>query len=185
MQDTIRIPDLKTYMFNYKDNNLYLKKEEYIGNIVQKRKMVIPDIDNYSMKFDKDDIILIRNNPREYIQESELETLDFKKSKILNCMIKHNQETISDGRKFLSILKDVWGSMDREQILANTSFKVILQNNVNGNPGYIWDDKLKFAYQCKDANGTFKEIIKFVKLNKYSIECSIELQNSRIINFNL
>jgi hypothetical protein len=39
------------------------------------------------------------------------------------------------------------------------------------------------SVQAKDANGTFKEIIKMINLNSYKIDIGIELSNNEKINY--
>ena len=41
------------------------------------------------------------------------------------------------------------------------------------------------SYQNKDANGSMREIIHMCKLNNYTLDISIKLENDKNINFKI
>ena len=67
-------------------------------------------------------------------------------------------------------------------ILQNTTFNIKLTNE-NGHKGYHFYSEINMSVQAKDANGTFKEIIKMINLNSYKIDIGIELSNKEKINY--
>jgi len=50
-------------------------------------------------------------------------------------------------------------------ILQNTTFNIKLTNE-NGNKGYHFYSEINMSVQAKDANGTFKEIIRILIIIK-------------------
>lgn len=142
----------------------------------------IPNIDDYTQEII--DGTLILTPKKKYITEDELNMLSFSKSSILECIVKKNDEIISKNKKYRSILVDIWKSMPTQKILQTTTFNFKLTNE-NGKKGYNWVDEIKMSFQGKDSNKTFTEIISMIKLNKMSIEVSIELESKKIINFKI
>ena len=116
------------------------------------------------------------------ITEEELIKTNLQSSKILECMIKKNDEIISTKRKYLSILNNIWQRMPIQKIFQTTSFNMKLTNE-DGKDGYNWSNKLKISIQSRDANYTMKEILNMIKVNKYSIHISIKLASGQIINY--
>ena len=70
------------------------------------------------------------------------------------------------------------------KILQTSTFNFKLTNE-NGEKGYKWCDDIHMSYQNKNAKGTLSEIIKMVKVNKFTINLSIKLKTSQIIHFKI
>ena len=111
-----------------------------------------------------------------YITEENIKKISLTDSSIVECVIKHNNDIISSNKsRYQTILTDIWKSMDSvSKIYDNTTFNIRL---INDNESYSWYKDLKIAFQRKDANGTFKEILNMIKLNKYQIYICIQLKN--------
>lgn len=109
--------------------------------------------------------------------------IDFRNSKIENCIIKNiNGEIISNNnKKFIRILIDIFRTMDKEQILQKTSFRIKLDNYTL--EGYNWCPDLKLSIQRKEASATLKEIIKLVDINNYIIYIKIKLVTGDVIQY--
>tara|TARA_B110000211_G_scaffold157443_1_gene178353 strand:+ start:3715 stop:4161 length:447 start_codon:yes stop_codon:yes gene_type:complete len=142
----------------------------------------IPNIDTYNQEIINGELILTPN--KEYITESELNIIDIKNSKIQDCFIKHNEETISTNTKYRRILIDIWSSMPTQKILQNSSFNLNLKDE-NGRNGYNWCDDIHMSFQDKCAAGTLHEIVHMVKVNKYTLKISIKLKTNKIIHFKI
>ena len=107
-----------------------------------------------------------------------------KKSNILECKINNGDTTISSGKNYRSILINIYESMPSQKILQTTSFNFKLTNE-NGKLGYNWVPKLNMSVQSQDANHTFKEIIRMVKVNKYTLFFKIKLENKQIVHIKI
>lgn len=158
----------------------------------------VPSIESYFMKITNGELVLIPKNSggdgdgdvggilekNSVITEETFVKLSFKKSKILNCVIKNGKgEVISaDKKKFARVLVDIWKSMHVQTILDHTKFNIKLCDE-NDKSGYIWDENLKFSFQYKDSSGTVEEIINMVKLNRLDIKLSVELKNGRCVDY--
>ena len=186
------------YNLNFKENKCYLHcsmelkdylKTEYIFVLILKPYDKIAYLKNEIDLLKKENkelkeiinIILNKENDNQNNTESELISSCLKKSTILNCIIKSGETIISTKKKYISILVDIWSTMKKQKILDNTTFNFLLLN-VNGNRGYTWNDKIKMSVQNRDANGSMKEIITMIKLNKYIMEIKIKLKNSKILH---
>ena len=141
----------------------------------------IPNINNYSQVIINNELILTR--VYNYITLNELLDIDLTNSKINYCIIidEKEEEFISQtSKKYNRILIDIYISLPASFILQNTTFNIKLTNE-NGNKGYIWHPEINMSIQNKDANSTFKEIIKMISKNNYNIDIEIELSNGKKI----
>jgi hypothetical protein len=143
----------------------------------------IPNINNYHQAIINNELVLtpIYN----YITLDELLDKNLTNSKINYCIITDinaDNEIISNSIKYNRILIDIYKYLPASFILQNTTFNIKLTNE-NGNKGYHFYSEINMSVQAKDANGTFKEIIKMINLNNYKIDIGIELSNNEKINY--
>mgnify|MGYP000854013969 CR=1 FL=1 len=104
-------------------------------------------------------------------------------SRISSCLIKNrNDEIITNKTKYLSILIEIWRSMDTCAIEQHTTF-TYKTTNEHGVKGYKWYPELKLSLLNKNARGTMKEIIHLIKMNNYTIDIFITLKSGQIINY--
>jgi len=140
------------------------------------QQFCVENIDDYNMKRVKgkkglDDMLFTR---KKYITEDEVHKLNFINSNILSCEIKNGDSVISQERKYLSNLINLWIPMSFEKILTNTTFNIkLIEESENG---YHFRSELGFSIQNKDANGTFKELINMVKVNNFTMSICISLK---------
>ena len=143
----------------------------------------IPNINNYHQAIINNELVLtpIYN----YITLDELLDKNLTNSKINYCIITDtntDNEVISNSIKYSKILIDIYKYLPASFILQNTTFNIKLTNE-NGNRGYTWYSEINMSVQRKEANLTFKEIIKMINLNNYKIDIEIELSNGEKINY--
>ena len=67
-----------------------------------------------------------------------------------------------------------------EDIRANFKLNI---DSIKGNDNYIWNDDIKLAFQTRNLNQTFKEIVNMCRINNFTIELKIHLSNKNIILF--
>jgi hypothetical protein len=142
----------------------------------------IPNIADYTQEVING--ILILTPKKQYMTENELKMTQITRSTIKECIIKKEEATISTNTSYRSVLVDIWKSMPTQQILQTTTFNFKLTNEI-GEKGYKWCDDIRMSFQNKDAKGTLKEILNMVKVNKFTIELSIELETGRIVHFKI
>ena len=142
----------------------------------------IPDIEKYDQKII--DGTLILTPKKVYIEEFELFQLELKNSKIRNCLVKNKDLIVSTKDKYQSILIDLWSTMLPQKILQNTTFNFKLTKEI-GEKGFNWEPRINMSFQSKNADGTMKEIIKMIRINKYSFDISIQLEDTTIIHFKI
>lgn len=138
----------------------------------------IEGISDYNIIIENDTMILkLKNTSVSEISQS------LTNSKIINCTIKSGRKNISSKKNaYRTILVDIWKSMALQKIIQNTSFNIQLLDS-RGESGYYFNKDLNFSFQSKDSNGTWKEIIKMIKLNNYKIKAEIELADGEVINY--
>ncbi len=117
-----------------------------------------------------------------YISEEQLKDTDLTYSKIQKCEIRNgNGDLISDNTTYIGICRDIWDSMEStEKIKKHTTFNhknLIKQKEPIGN-GFKWCKEAGLYIQDQNANKTFLEILKMVKVQSYTIEISIQLKDS-------
>jgi hypothetical protein len=124
--------------------------------------------------------------PMTYKKIKEIvKTTNFTNSVIIFCKITNSvtNESVSQYRKkYASILKDIWSTMNNDEIYENTTFNIKFVDK-NKELGYTWDEDLQLSIQRKDAKGTLKEIINMAEHNNYKISMVIQLKNNNIIKF--
>ena len=142
----------------------------------------IPNINNYTQEIIDNILILIPIY--NYISLEELLLKSLSNSRIINCIIKDNEDEIicNSPNSYFRILIDIYKSLSASFILQNTTFNIKLTNE-NGIRGYIWCPEINMSVQGKDAKGTLKEIIKMINVNNYKIDIQIKLLNDEIINY--
>ena len=119
-----------------------------------------------------------------YIAENKLNDINFAKSEILECIIKNKKVIISNAKNYISILRDIWKTMTKENILKTSTYKIKeTKETKETTKGYTWCNELNFSYPNKCINHILKEIIKMINVNKYNIKLSIKLETCTIINF--
>ena len=137
----------------------------------------ISDIQKYNITFEDNILVLTPKITYKVVTEDELYLINLLHSTIIKSVILNEDEIISEKTKYASILIDIYKSMPIQKIVQNTSMNIKLTNE-NGINGYIFHPKLNISMQGKDANGTMKEIINFVKFNNYKMEIYIQIKNN-------
>ena len=143
----------------------------------------IENISSYIQKIDNinNTLILIPKNIKKYISLNDISKFDLTNSKIKKCEVYNKDNIITNKNKYQQILTDIWITMLIQNIIQNTTFNFKLSHE--NTLGYRYISKLSASFQGKDANKTMYEIINMIKLNNYSINISIELENKNIIYF--
>ena len=142
----------------------------------------IQNIESYTQEIVNGTLIL---TPKlNYITEDELSSTLLTKSTIIDCTIRNGEEIISEKRKYRSLLDDIWKSMPTQKILQTTTFNMKLTDE-KALYGYNWSPTLHMSIQGKDSNNSMKEIINMVKVNKYSMKISIQLETGKIVLFKI
>lgn len=138
----------------------------------------IPNIETYTQEI-KDGVLILTPKPAVITEEELLPHLT--NSKIMECTIKHRDETISSNTKYRSLLIDIWKSMPTQKILQTTTFNFKLTNEKLN--GYEWCEPLRMSFQNKCANGSFKEILRMLEVNQYTIRIRLQLSTGKIVLF--
>jgi hypothetical protein len=146
-------------------------------------------IEDEEILVDEEDLIEDEENLTEedYITDDELidDEINYTSSSIEECKVVNKEGVlVSDNKKFRGILVDIWKTMEKQEILENTTFK-FKNGNKRGVKGYNWLEEINMSFQNRDANATLKEIIYFVKINNYAIDLSITLRTGETVKINI
>jgi hypothetical protein len=158
------------------------RQEEKVNNHKMAEIIRIPDIANYLQEIVEG--VLILTPRRRYITEPEFEALKLTNSSILECEVKHGDTIISRKKKYQSILNDIWPLLPTQRLLQTTTYNMYV-DDMKGYNGYYWSSAAKMSVQSKDANGAMKEILHMVRLNRYTMDISIQLELGQIIYFKI
>tara|TARA_Y100000389_G_C17435478_1_gene505256 strand:+ start:738 stop:1298 length:561 start_codon:yes stop_codon:yes gene_type:complete len=157
-------------------------------------KITISINEKYNIKFADNKIIITPNTEflettdisSDFTSENDLNNIDIKGSKILECIIKDSEGTIILNKKnssFRSILIHIWKQIGQEKILKQSTFNFKLPNEQTTS-SYNWCNDINMSFQNKDADKTLKEILNIIKLNMFTINLSIKLTTGKIIHYN-
>lgn len=145
-------------------------------------EFTIENIHYYDLSF-VDNNLVFKLKPYKTTEEPETLT----NSQIIESYVydERESEVISSGKKkFCSILLDIWEKMPTQKIIQNTTLNIKLGDEEKRN-GYIYSDKVKFSFQRKSADGTWKEILKMLELNGYKCEMKIKLENGLLYEYKI
>jgi hypothetical protein len=144
---------------------------------IENKSIIIPNIDKYNIQFIDGKLILILK--KLYLTDKDISHYDLRRSEIIEC--KFNKEVMQKP-SYIKLLKMIWKQMPINKIIQNTIFNIKLSiENIDGDSNYTWIDDLNFAFQPKNTNKTMKEIINMCKLNNFTIEITIKLENDNCI----
>jgi hypothetical protein len=97
-----------------------------------------------------------------------------------SIIVNRDGDIVSDNKKFRGILVDIWKTMEKQDILDNTTFK-FKSGNKRGVKGYNLCEGINMSFQNRDSNATLKEILRMVKLNNLAIYLSIKLETGEVV----
>jgi len=148
--------------------------------ITYKNTQFIAD-DEDELTEDEIDDELIYDEIMDEIMDDELAE-DYTSSIIEESIIVNRDgDIVSDNKKFRGILVDIWKTMEKQDILDNTTCK-FKYGNKRGVKGYNFCEEINMSFQNRDSNSTLKEILRMVKLNNLAIYLSIKLENGDIVH---
>jgi len=141
------------------------------------KTIVINNISRYNFQIINNNLYLTPLN--EYLKDYEIYRYELKKSEILEA--RFNDEIIKSP-SYYKILKLIWKEIPANIIIQHTIFNFKLSmDSIKGDESYVWNDDIKLAFQTRNVNHAFKEIVNMCKINKFTIELKIKLKNNDII----
>lgn len=141
--------------------------------------IIINNINNYNFQIVNNNLYL--TPLKEYLTENEIYRNDLKKSDIIEAKL--NGDVIHNPN-YYKILKLIWKETPVNIILQHTIFNFKLSiESIKGDDRYIWNEDINLAYQTRNFNHAFKEIVNMCKINKFIIELRINLKNKIVILF--
>lgn len=141
-------------------------------------------LNDYKVEISNNQIVLtpIPREIRNYItNEEELLKINFTYATINYCIIhdtcNDNIINIPSNYHFSRCLINLYKIIPTNIILQNTTFNISLKEDFGETKGYKWFSEIGLSVQRKDANGTLKEIMKMIRINKFKIDIGIKLSN--------
>lgn len=141
-------------------------------------QIIINNIENYIQEIINGNLVLTPK--KKYLTENELNMSDISGSKIEECLVESQTDTVSTSTTYRRILIDIWKTMPTQLILQTTAHNFKLTNE-NGTKGYNWCSDINMSFQSKAAKDSLKEIINMVKLNKMTLNIAIKLENGKLV----
>jgi len=142
-------------------------------------QLVINNISKYSFQIINNNLYL---TPLEiYLKDYEVYRYELKKSEIIEASF---NDMIIKSPSYYKVLKIIWKKTPINIILQHTIFNFKLDiDSIKGDDSYIWNEEINLAFQTRNLNHTFKEIVNMCKINNYKINLKIKLSNDNIILF--
>ena len=143
------------------------------------KSIIINNISGYTFQIIDNNLYLTPIS--EYLKENDVYRHDLKSSEIIEAKL--NGKVIRNPN-YYKILKLIWKDTAVNILLQHTIFNFKLSiDDIKGNDNYIWNDDIKLAFQTRNLNQTFKEIVNMCRINNFTIELKIHLSNKNIILF--
>ena len=143
--------------------------------------ITIDNISDYVLKFE--DNKLTFNIKYSSINDSN--NVEFTGSTILECIVKKDDIIVSNNpKKYANLWSDVLDCCELDYI--KKKYKDLKSFNFDTNErikDWAWQNKHKFAYRRKNANGVIKEIFNIIRETELQIDIKIKLDSSKILHY--
>jgi len=137
-------------------------------------KIIIKNINNYSIKIVNNDMIICKNELElELITYNELMKKNLRNSKII--YVKIDNQLIPNITKYKKLIKYIYTKLDRQTIINNTLINISIEE-INDR-GYQFESDINLSIQGTDAKTSLKEIINQITKNNQIIEIKIKLKS--------
>ena len=165
MSEVICIENIQNYTLVYSNNTLILTPKEESNLIIpeEESNLIIPE--------------------QQILSENEIRELDLRRTTIIECVVKKkSSSTIISSNKttYWGVLVDILQSIPKDKLKKTTRVKFMLTNECGTNE-YYWYPKLGMSLQTMYIGQIMKELLYMLKINNYTINLSIKLQNSKIV----
>jgi hypothetical protein len=143
------------------------------------KSIVVNNISNYNIQIINNNLCL--TPIKEYLTEYEVFRHDLKNSEIIEAKLNGN---VIRKPSYYKILKLIWKDTSVNTILQHTIFNFKLSiESIKGDDSYIWNEDINLAFQTRNFNHAFKEMVNMCKINNFKIELKINLKTKIIILF--
>ena len=153
-----------------------------ITNIINTNgSIIIDNISEYVLKIE-DNILTI---DIKYSNINDSNSVEFSSSTIIECMVKKNDIIVSNNpKKYADLWYDLLDCSELDYI--KEKYKDLKSFNFETNErikDWVWQNKHKFAYRRKNANGTIKEIFDIVREIELQIDIKIKLESGEVLHY--
>ena len=143
------------------------------------KSIVVNNISNYNIQIINNNLCL--TPIKEYLTEYEVYRHDLKSSEIIEAKL---NGVVIRKPSYYKILKLIWKDTSVNTILQHTIFNFKLSiESIKGDDSYIWNEDINLAFQTRNFNHAFKEMVNMCKINNFKIELKINLKTKIIILF--
>ena len=143
--------------------------------------ITIDNISDYVLKFEDNKLTI----NIKYSSINDSSNVEFTKSTVLECIVKKDDIIVSNNPKKYA---DLWyDSLDYCELdYIKEKYKDLKSFNFETNErikDWSWQNKHKFAYRRKNANGTLKEIFDIIREIELQVDIKIKLDSGKILHY--
>ena len=143
--------------------------------------ITIDNISDYVLKFEDNKLTI----NIKYSSINDSNNVEFTGSTILECIVKKDDIIVSNNpKKYADLWYDLFDCSELDYI--KEKYKDLKSFNFETNErikDWAWQNKHKFAYRRKNANGVIKEIFNIIRETKLQIDIKIKLDSSKILHY--
>jgi len=146
-------------------------------------RIIIKNINNYSIKIDNNTMIITRNESDQninYITYDELIRTNLKNSKIISVLI--DDQLIPNITKYNKLIIYIYRTFLLKDTIINNTLLNISQHEIN-DKGFTYYNDLGLSIQGTEAKKSLREIINQITKNNQRIEIKIKLKSNKELIF--
>ena len=143
--------------------------------------ITIDNISDYVLKFEDNKLTI----NIKYSSINDSSNVEFTKSTVLECIVKKDDIIVSNNPKtYVDLWYDLLDYCELDYI--KEKYKDLKSFNFETNErikDWSWQNKHKFAYRRKNANGTLKEIFDIIDEKELQVDIKIKLESGKILHY--
>ena len=143
--------------------------------------ITIDNISEYVLKFEDNKLTI----DIKYSNINDSSNVEFTGSTIIECMVKKDDIIVSNNpKKYADLWFDLLDCCELDYI--KKKYKDLKSFNFETNErlkDWSWQNKYKFAYRRKNANGTLKETFDIIREKELQVDIKIKLESGKVLHY--
>ena len=143
--------------------------------------ITISNISDYVLKFEDNKLTI----DIKYSNINDSSNVEFSGSTIIECMVKKDDIIVSNNpKKYADLWFDLLDFCELDYI--KVKYKDLKSFNFETNErlkDWSWQNKHKFAYRRKNANGTLKESFDIIREKELQVDIKIKLESGKVLHY--
>ena len=145
--------------------------------------ITIDNISEYVLKFEDNKLTI----DIKYSNINDSSNVEFTGSTIIECMVKKDDIIVSNNpKKYADLWFDILDCCELDYI--KKKYKDLKSFNFETNErlkDWAWQNKHKYAYRRKNANGTLKETFDIIREKELQVDIKIKLESGKVLHYKI